>query len=382
MRGVSRAVAVVVLSAAAPAIARAQCTVMGPDTLCAGQSVQLCGQSGPNEWTWTGPGGEALGVERCITVTAPGTYTLRQFDGDNGLFWTCEKTVVAGACDPPPPPPPSVACPRTAAWWWRQCRASGNSTPAIPPSAFASLAACADARSSAIDAKVGLAMCDVIERLGHRGNVRTRALRQFAAMQLNLCAREQGVPDQRGIGFGLDGSTAIVGLPGVPDGTLLASWVAATDAELTDLGSRSLRDRVVKRAYQRLRMQAFALNHGRGLGRACADSPTSREPDDEPELSFEDGGEVLVIESLTPNPARGAVRIAWSLPQAADVELSLVDIAGRTVRELVRGPQPAGSRELVWDGAAADGRPLRSGAYFVHGRVGGEVVQARLVLVR
>jgi len=376
-------VAVLVLSTAAPTIARAQCTVVGPDTLCTGQSVELCGQSGPNEWTWTGPAGEALGNERCITVSAPGTYTLRQFDGDNGLFFTCQRTLVAASCDPPPPPPPSgAACPRSAAWWWRQCRASGSGSPTLSPSAFASLAACADARSSAIDAKSGLAMCDVIERLGHRGDVRTRALRQFAAMQLNLCAREQGVPDQRGGVFGLDGATAIVGLPGVTDGTSIASWVAATDAELTGLESRSLRDRAVKRAYQRLRAQAFALNHGRGLGRTCANAPTAREPDDEPELTHEGGDGRLVIESLTPNPSRGVVRIAWSLPSAADVELSVVDIAGRTVRELVRGPQNAGAREIVWDGAASDGRPLRTGAYFVHGRVGSEVVRARLVLVR
>lgn len=388
MRGAFKVAAAIVLCAAAPTAASAQCTVSGPDSMCAGQSVELCAAEGTSEWTWTGPGGVLLGSSRCISVSAPGTYRVRLFDGDNGLFFTCERTVSVASCDttppPPPPPPPSSgpSCPRSAAWWWKQCAASPHPA-SITAERFASLSACADARSFAIDAKAGAAMCEVLERKGPLGDVRTRALRQFAALQMNLCAREQGMQDGRG-GFGLDAAGTTSGLPGVADGTTLSAWASAADAELTALGSRSLRERSVKRAYRKLRVQAFLLNHGRGLARTCSQTASSREVDDEPEasISFEADEAGLVVERITPNPSRGAVRIAWSLPVDAEVELSVVDIAGRTVRELVRGHQAAGSREFVWDGAAADGRPLRSGAYFVRGRVAGESVQARLVLVR
>lgn len=382
MRWIQTAAALA-LCAAAPGLAQAQCSVTGPDSVCPSQPADLCGDPGNNQWTWTGPNGEALGSARCIQVTAPGTYTLRQFDADNGLMFTCQRTLAAAECDSTPPPPSTgPSCPRTAAWWWRQCRTT-ESRPGLSPGAFASAASCADARSNSIDAKAGAAMCEVIAPQGRSGTPRSRALRQFAVVQLNLCARAQSMPDTRGNAVGLDPGAALVGVPGVADGTTLGAWASSVDAELGSLAKASVRDRSAQRAYRRIRMQAYMINHGRGSGSPCGATPMSNEPDDEPELSTSEMSDAgLVIERITPNPSRGAVRIAFSLPQGADVQLSVVDIAGRIVRELTSGQHPAGSGALVWDGTAEDGRPLRSGAYFVHGRVDGEAVQARMVLVR
>ena len=383
MRWIQTAAAIA-LCAAAPGLAQAQCSVTGPDSVCPSQPADLCGDPGNNQWTWTGPSGEALGSARCIQVTAPGTYTLRQFDADNGLMFTCQRTLAAAVCDTTPPPPSTgPSCPRTAAWWWRQCR-TAESRPSLSPGAFAAAASCADARSNAIDAKAGAAMCELIAPQGRTGTPRSRALRQFAVVQLNLCARAQGMPDSRGNAVGLDPGVLLVSVPGVAGGTTLGAWAASVDAELGSLAKASVRDRSARRAYQRIRMQAYLINHGRGCGSPCGATPMSNEPDDEPEESMlmqtSDAG--LVIEGIAPNPSRGPVRIRWSLPRAADVSLAVVDIAGRTVRELASGQHSAGSNDLVWDGTADDGRVLRSGAYFVHGRVDGEVVQARMVLVR
>ena len=384
MRLAWQAGAALVLGVAAPGMAMAQCTVVGPDSVCAGSTIELCGQDGPHLWQWFGPSGAAIGETRCISVGEPGLYTLRWFDGDNGLWFTCQQSVRAGDCDAPPPPPPSgEECPRSAAWWWRQCASSGGSV-SLSGASFAAAAVCADARSAAVDAKGGAAMCEVIARPGRTADIRTRALRQFAVLQLNLCAREQGLTDARGNRIGLDAASLTAGLPGVADGTRVSDWAALAEAELQSLASRSLRERAVRRAYQRLRMQARLINVGRSGATPCGASPMGSEPDDEPELAFAAEGEApaLAIERLSPNPSRGAVRISWSLSAASEVELSVVDIAGRTVRELVRGGRSAGAHELVWDGAGEDGRPLRAGAYFVRGRVGDERVQARLMLVR
>lgn len=45
---------------------------------------ELCGVGG-GEWEWTGPGGFSAATQ-CVTVSDPGTYTLRIFDGLNGVW--------------------------------------------------------------------------------------------------------------------------------------------------------------------------------------------------------------------------------------------------------------------------------------------------------
>jgi hypothetical protein len=75
--------------------AAAQCYVIGPSEMCSG-GVELCAPPQGVEFQWTGPSGPLPGTA-CILATQPGTYTLRFFDGDNGLwFGPCSHTVEAG----------------------------------------------------------------------------------------------------------------------------------------------------------------------------------------------------------------------------------------------------------------------------------------------
>ncbi len=66
-----------------------------------------------------------------------------------------------------------------------------------------------------------------------------------------------------------------------------------------------------------------------------------------------------------PNPAGGATRISWGIDRAGRVDLSVYDVAGRRVRNLVRGRFGAGSHTARWDGRDAHGRRVASGVYFV-----------------
>jgi FlgD Ig-like domain len=88
------AVALALVAFARPAAA--QCTITGPSQVCAG-GIELCGPAYGVEFQWNGPGGP-FPNSQCITVTQPGTYTLRFFDGDNGLwFGPCSHVVTAGS---------------------------------------------------------------------------------------------------------------------------------------------------------------------------------------------------------------------------------------------------------------------------------------------
>jgi hypothetical protein len=65
-----------------------------------------------------------------------------------------------------------------------------------------------------------------------------------------------------------------------------------------------------------------------------------------------------------PNPFNASTHIAYRLPQAADVRLTVFDALGRKVRLLVHQAQQAGEYQVVWNGRDDAGRAVASGSYF------------------
>jgi hypothetical protein len=91
---------------------------------------------------------------------------------------------------------------------------------------------------------------------------------------------------------------------------------------------------------------------------------------------------ILALGQNYPNPFNPETRIPFSLDTPGTVNLTIYDAAGRHVRTLVRGPQPAGEQEIVWDGRDDALRPVASGVYFVALRAAGRYLSKKLVLLR
>ncbi|MDD3643657.1 MAG: FlgD immunoglobulin-like domain containing protein, partial [Candidatus Krumholzibacteria bacterium] len=90
-----------------------------------------------------------------------------------------------------------------------------------------------------------------------------------------------------------------------------------------------------------------------GLGGTGTDQDTAQ-----PEAAFE-------LRQNIPNPFNPATRISFVVPDGgAAISLRIYDSAGRLVRTLVDGYEPAGSREVSWYGENDQGRPVSSGVYF------------------
>src|SRR5262249_47268981 len=90
-RGTALTIAIA-LAAALSGQASAQCLITGPSSMCSG-AVQLCGDSGPYNWEWTGPNGFTA-TTQCIFAVEPGTYSLRVYDVNNDLwFGPCTQTI-------------------------------------------------------------------------------------------------------------------------------------------------------------------------------------------------------------------------------------------------------------------------------------------------
>lgn len=86
--------------------------------------------------------------------------------------------------------------------------------------------------------------------------------------------------------------------------------------------------------------------------------------------------------ACAPNPFNPRVRLAFELPAAGPVRLTVFDLRGRLVRRLVDGSLPSGSREVWWDGRDDGGCALPSGVYLCRLDSGGAVAVQALTLVR
>lgn len=83
-----------------------------------------------------------------------------------------------------------------------------------------------------------------------------------------------------------------------------------------------------------------------------------------------------------PNPARQSMRCAYTLPQAAPIQVDAFDIAGRHVRTIASGWHEAGRGELVWDLRDGSGSSVAAGIYLVRAQLADRSWTRRLVVVR
>ncbi len=91
----------------------------------------------------------------------------------------------------------------------------------------------------------------------------------------------------------------------------------------------------------------------------------------------------IALAQNTPNPFRGdGTTIHYQLAEAGNVSLAIFDVAGRQVRQLVRGPQGASSHQVTWDGRTEAGRWAPNGVYFYTLEAPGVTATRRMVLSR
>src|SRR5262245_11011841 len=72
----------------------------------------------------------------------------------------------------------------------------------------------------------------------------------------------------------------------------------------------------------------------------------------------------LVLLPTSPNPFTASTRVAFELARPTHASVTVLDLFGRRVRTLARGPRAAGRHELQWDGRDDLGRRLPAGSYF------------------
>lgn len=359
--------------------------VTGPNSTCAGTAVQWRGPSGDFDYAWNGPNG-FTGDSVCVTIATAGDYMLKVRPLPDGCWSdSTVRTLTVNDCTAP-----AASCPRAAWWWERQLSRHGG----MSADAIAQVAACVNDRSSFFNWTTPVDGFRLTFVAFHK-SLKLRAARQVATVWANLCAASANVSDH-GTAVSL-ASTATLTLPGT-SGTV-GDWLATADAQLIALDSQPEHSQAVRAAYRRIIQVAWNINHGIGIGPTCT-NPTVASvtttpgaagasvdtTDPEPLLAemLDDSAGPLTMGDLSPNPFSTTTRLAFavSTSTATEVAIDVYDLNGRKVRELVRGTFAPGPYETSWDGRATDGTPVKSGVYFVLGRVGGQQVQSRVTFVR
>ena len=72
----------------------------------------------------------------------------------------------------------------------------------------------------------------------------------------------------------------------------------------------------------------------------------------------------FALEQNYPNPFNPTTNVAFALPVASQVELSVFNVLGQKVATVVNGEYPAGNHTVTWDGTNSDGGSVSSGVYF------------------
>lgn len=102
-----------------------------------------------------------------------------------------------------------------------------------------------------------------------------------------------------------------------------------------------------------------------------------------PAMVKTDGKLLLALYPASPNPFRGATTIRFDVPDhVGAVNLTVYNVRGQVVRELVDAPMDRGRYELAWNGRDDTGTPVAAGVYFARLVVGGRADRQKVMLLR
>jgi photosystem II stability/assembly factor-like uncharacterized protein len=90
----------------------------------------------------------------------------------------------------------------------------------------------------------------------------------------------------------------------------------------------------------------------------------------------------LQLDSNYPNPFQTSTTVRYTLPESSPVVVTVYDVLGRHVAELVNEMQAIGVHDVVWDGLDQLGNTVGTGVYFVQVHAGERTESHTMVLMR
>ncbi|UCE67551.1 MAG: T9SS type A sorting domain-containing protein [Candidatus Zixiibacteriota bacterium] len=92
--------------------------------------------------------------------------------------------------------------------------------------------------------------------------------------------------------------------------------------------------------------------------------------------------EIFMLHGAYPNPFNSSTTIKFSLPEKTDVDLSIYNVLGQTVKSFRFKSMPAGKCSIDWDGANDSGGRVSSGVYLYRIGAGEYEATSRMTLLK
>jgi flagellar hook assembly protein FlgD len=83
-----------------------------------------------------------------------------------------------------------------------------------------------------------------------------------------------------------------------------------------------------------------------------------------------------------PNPFNPITSLRYDLPEQAQVILTVYDLMGREVAQLVNTTQESGLKSVQWNATDMHGKPVSAGVYLYQIRAGEFVQTRKMVLLK
>ena len=83
-----------------------------------------------------------------------------------------------------------------------------------------------------------------------------------------------------------------------------------------------------------------------------------------------------------PNPFNPTTKISFSLPNEEDIELTIYNIKGQKVKQLINGQLTAGQHSMIWDGKDTNEKSVSSGIYFYKLKTGKKELTRKMIMMK
>jgi hypothetical protein len=92
--------------------------------------------------------------------------------------------------------------------------------------------------------------------------------------------------------------------------------------------------------------------------------------------------EELSLDGNYPNPFNPVTTIRFGLPEPRNVRITVVNILGQEITELVKGWRDIGRHEVIWQGVDGSGKAVASGMYFTVMSDGNKIIVQKMLLLK
>ena len=90
----------------------------------------------------------------------------------------------------------------------------------------------------------------------------------------------------------------------------------------------------------------------------------------------------LVLFQNYPNPFNPGTRIFYGLPEETPVRITIYNLAGQKIREVLNQNKTQGYHFVEWDGRNQDGLPVSSGIYIYVIKSNKEYLAKKMILMK